>query len=291
MKRLFLLSAILLLLINNPLTAQTKNFIDTTKLWSIVVLPYLQVNDYYGFYHRINRDSININDTLYNTVQKSLEKEHVNWTDYGYIREDENGDVFYRIDQDSKEGIIYSMNLIKGDSIEVAFRMNDKLYFRNLEVIDIDTVILSNKSLKRIDFGYEKWIESIGALSGLLYTYTGIVGGDSYELVCYFENDFNIYHNDQIVGIRISDCFAEDIPPFVPGSSHYDIYEVFPNPAKNLINIHSRDEPVHKVEIYNISGRKILEKHHENRISVQSLKSGMYYIRINERIVRQFVIE
>ena len=127
MKRVFLLSAVLLLLINNQLMAQPKNYIDTTKLWSIVVLPYLQVNDYYGFYLRINQDSIYINDTLYNTVQKSLEKEHVNWTEYGYIREDENGDVYYRIDQDSKEGIIYSMNLLEGDSIEVAFRMNDKL--------------------------------------------------------------------------------------------------------------------------------------------------------------------
>ncbi len=71
----------------------------------------------------------------------------------------------------------------------------------------------------------------------------------------------------------------------------YKNYSIYPNPAKNLINIHSRDEPVYKVEIYNITGRKILEKHHENRISVQSLKSGMYYIRINERIVGQFVIE
>lgn len=81
------------------------------------------------------------------------------------------------------------------------------------------------------------------------------------------------------------------IPPFVPGSSHYDIYEVFPNPAKNLINIHSRDEPVYKVEIYNITGRKVLERCLENRISLQSLKSGIYFIRINDRIVRQFVIE
>ena len=60
-----------------------------------------------------------------------------------------------------------------------------------------------------------------------------------------------------------------------------NIFSVYPNPASQLVTVSSKSQNA-TVEIYNVTGRRILSKtlsFGDNRINVSSLKSGVYLAR------------
>ena len=57
---------------------------------------------------------------------------------------------------------------------------------------------------------------------------------------------------------------------------------VYPNPVSNNLHIKSK-ENILKIEIYNLLGKKLIEKENSSFISLSNLKSNMYLVRIYSR--------
>jgi hypothetical protein len=61
-----------------------------------------------------------------------------------------------------------------------------------------------------------------------------------------------------------------------------NVLEIYPNPVATTLQINS-EETMHFVEIYNATGKKVLEiTTNENNIDVSKLNQGIYYIRLSE---------
>jgi len=57
-------------------------------------------------------------------------------------------------------------------------------------------------------------------------------------------------------------------------------FSVFPNPAKDVLNIKSSSEKI-KIQIYNILGKLVLEKEVvTSELDIKSLKSGLYILKV-----------
>jgi endonuclease I len=73
------------------------------------------------------------------------------------------------------------------------------------------------------------------------------------------------------------------------------VFRVYPNPAKNYINIELPDNETAYGTIYSIRGEKLKEFEVKNRVSVQSFRAGMYLLHIatSEQVYRSklFVID
>lgn len=59
-----------------------------------------------------------------------------------------------------------------------------------------------------------------------------------------------------------------------------DGFSIYPNPSSEFINILS-NQPVEKVEIYDINGRLLMEISNTSFINVTDLQSGIYFIQVN----------
>ncbi|WP_165454358.1 T9SS type A sorting domain-containing protein [Hyunsoonleella pacifica] len=68
---------------------------------------------------------------------------------------------------------------------------------------------------------------------------------------------------------------------------------VFPNPTNNIINIHS-NKSFDTLELYTIQGKKIISVKSQNKLSIDSLESGIYILKIksqqNKQVVKRIVI-
>jgi hypothetical protein len=59
------------------------------------------------------------------------------------------------------------------------------------------------------------------------------------------------------------------------------LFSVYPNPAKNILNINSKTE-ISNVKLFDITGKKVLEanKLNNNQVNINSLKTGLYLLQI-----------
>jgi hypothetical protein len=58
--------------------------------------------------------------------------------------------------------------------------------------------------------------------------------------------------------------------------------KVFPNPAKNTLNLSSPIKAITKVEVFSVIGKKVLTvKNNLEKINIEELSSGMYFIKIS----------
>ena len=61
----------------------------------------------------------------------------------------------------------------------------------------------------------------------------------------------------------------------------FNVFEIYPNPAKNIINIHTNLNESFKINLTDINGKKILEKvfsGYDNQLNINNLDSGIYFI-------------
>jgi len=260
-----------------------SHFIDTNKLWSVLHYPYMHWPQHTTHYLKIGH-STTINDTVYYELIRSDDRDHVDWNNYGYIREDSAGKVFYRITNTSSEGLVYHNNAQKGDTLLVATRRYDANFLRNYEMtIDsIDSIELSGEIRKRFFLldGIETWIEGIGALSGFLYNWNGYVGGDQYILLCFKQNDTLVYKMPTNM-----DCF--DINTSTRPIDNQEEVKIYPNPVidKRFI-LHCQESGTYRIKIYNVLSELIIEFMVEDisqqEIQLDSFQKGIYFIHIED---------
>ncbi len=90
------------------------------------------------------------------------------------------------------------------------------------------------------------------------------------------------------------DCDGADLLSSVDIIDAFSIH-IFPNPASHFINVNIKGNRNCKVNIYNLSGRKIAVYSHLNNIPVHDMAEGLYIMEVldldsGDRLLRQVVV-
>jgi hypothetical protein len=72
-------------------------------------------------------------------------------------------------------------------------------------------------------------------------------------------------------------------------------FMIAPNPAKEVVTINSKTEPLTKVAIFNILGQKVMDLNFADSLSenidISKLQSGMYLVKINSTTTKRLLID
>ena len=277
----FLLAS--LMLITTFLVSQTEKVIVNENCnWSTLEIHCMpNGNNYSTYFIKFEGDTV-IDNLVYKKIWRCDEESQINWGFYGFIREDENQRVYLK-PPGYFEGMIYDFSVSVGDTIEArnVYLNNDTLHF---VVTQVDSVLLLTDYRKRIKlFEYinqkeEIWVEGLGSYFGILNScndsYGAVCGG--YESLCYEETGTLVYQNP-----AYSTCyFAATV-----GNNELisEKFQVYPNPAKDFVSIDFTDIGRREIEIFDITGKKILKKTTTNRnfiLYLQEVDNGIYFIKV-----------
>ncbi len=183
-----------------------------------------------------------------------------NATSIGGIREDSLKRIYYsgNIVRESKplkienpEILLFDFAVNIGDTI---WNGNTNID-RKLIVEDIDTIHVGNSLRKKFFFNYNwvEWTEGIGSNSGLLFAAKDFLIGSSSSnsLICFFQNDTVLFHNEYY-----NDCFPSTVS--IESKKLNLGIQVSPNPVSgNNIRFEWKTSEIETVEIYNLLGEPI----------------------------------
>ena len=106
-----------------------QSIVSTNKMWNNIIHYYY---DYYAWgteHIKFTTDTI-IDSFTYKKVERSLDENQQNWLSYGYIRENEAKQIFYKIAPADTERLLYDLNALVNAMqgfIFVSVFMNDSL--------------------------------------------------------------------------------------------------------------------------------------------------------------------
>ncbi len=276
----------------------SQSIVTSNKLWDNIIYYYMSFQ--IGTEHiKFTNDTV-IDTITYKQVERSLDEAQLNWSPYGFIRENANKQVFYKVHASDTDRLLFDLNAQLHDTIHAytlitaygTMTLMTAPFYVNL----IDSVRIGQVFRKRINLGlfpydslsvYERWVDSTGSLKGgMLHNYCHYVGCDSQFLVCYFEDGILKYHDPSL-----SSCYnatamdeATDTAPEVT---------IFPNPITDVstLNINGvKDISSISIRLYNILGREVLSRQGENRIEIdkKDIAPGAYFYRmvLNKKIMR-----
>ena len=73
----------------------------------------------------------------------------------------------------------------------------------------------------------------------------------------------------------------------------FSAISIYPNPVTNTLNITSENTDIEKLNIYSITGQKVLKQHiNTNTVDVSNLSKGMYFIEITtseRKTIKKFI--
>jgi len=290
MKKITLLVVSIILLFQAHAQYNTE-LIDTTKLWSSWRGGSWLPPDYrISSYHKFQGDTV-INQISYKKIWESLDEPQLNWELKGFIHSDENESIYVR-DLFDNEGLIYNFNVQVGDTFTLYNPFNEGLVFEVLIAEKDSTFIIpANQFRKRIKLqgndiwaGEEYWIEGIGSSAGILMSGADIVqltGWAMYDPLCQWENDTLVYSNPEY-----NSCFITVSTPEIELESPK--ITIHPNPLvyKSTITINGIQAKNYTIEIFDISGIKVLDYHIQADekivINKEMLEPGLYLINLND---------
>jgi len=232
-----------------------------------------------------------INSITYKNVKRSSTENQINWSPYGFIRENESKQVFYKINAGGPERLLYDMNVQSHQTILV-YGLVTSYTYENLDsmrfyIRNIDSILIDQSYHRRINLTlpgdtaqvFEQWIDSIGSLGGMLHNQYYYVGGDHFSLQCFFENGVLKYHDpnyDNCVYFTGTDEKTDFAPTF----------SVFPNPISDIaiLAIKGAEEKESiSVCFFNLLGKEVYRSSGEDRITLSKsdFKPGIYFFKIS----------
>ncbi|MFH2143751.1 MAG: T9SS type A sorting domain-containing protein [Bacteroidota bacterium] len=261
-----------------------QEIVDTSKMWGTAIhrLPsFTIITEYIKF----NQDTV-IDTNTYKKVFRSTDEFQSNWIPYGYIREAIDKKVFYRTDTSSQEYLIYDFEANINDTIDVTsiYSYSNSWCLSNLPFIvdSIDTIFFAGQDRRQYylfsNYGgsvTEIWLEGIGSIHGILHNWDGSVGGDGYDLLCYWENEVLKYHNS-----IYSECYWYYTN--IGDPIDLNVY-VFPNPVTDKLFIEMFNKDIsYSVELMNIVGQVIFNGNFidDGEIDVSGFSKGIYFLKI-----------
>jgi len=273
----------------NLCAQQNFRFADSTAQWNE-----LYFNYGFGLYeifntvvYKADRDTI-INNTNY---QKITSADSVKTY---FLRQDSAKSVYIRRYRDSIDYKIYDFGKNAGDT----FRIKDAEYYFNdihVKIDSTDTVMLGAKLRKRLyvsvsGWSPDIWIEGIGSLNTHLWSPSvqlDWVDGEGRNLLCYFENDSLLFHNNKWPDT----CHIHRVTSI--NEIAKSDFKIYPNPVtQNYITIES--ENLHDnatFQLFDLTGRLLLQQQLTGKITsiiLHKLSKGMYQCSVtsNQTIVR-----
>jgi hypothetical protein len=238
-------------------------------------------NNYSTYYIKFEGETI-IDGFAYKSIWRCDEEDQLNWNFYGYIREDNDHRVYLK-PPDYDEGLIYDFGVSIGDTLQARniYLNNDIL---NFIVTHIDSVQLGDGFKKRISlYEYinqkdEFWIEGLGSYFGILNSCNNAYGGacGGYEALCFEDNGVIVYQNP-----GYSDCYYA-VNVGMDLNYTYSL-RIYPNPAKEFVNIEVGENSDVEIEIFDLIGRKFFNKIYlDNKIllNLQMMDKGTYVMKV-----------
>ena len=299
MRTKIILIIIALFAITKTYSQTYEPIVDTTKMW--VVYEY-GMDPFAGrtYAYKITSDSVFINTKYWHNVLISEDSSYSQWTSYynAKIRE-ENKIVYYFDDVFPNVDTMYNFNLSVGDTCFV-----NTSYWYLIENIFNDFFAGKNRYTQSI-YGISDTIYSgIGSKQGGLFGAI-ILTGSGKELVCYYENDSLLYLNSDY-----NSCYIDNTTNNI-NILRTSVFEIYPNPAKDIVQITINKEQLNKntsIFIYDVYGRvvrvitnpqgEVISSNNEIAtatprndvitIDVSQLPKGIYFIKIGN-ITKKFV--
>jgi hypothetical protein len=265
--------------------------VDTTKSWSTVIhrLPsYTIITESIKFGADTTIDFVN-----YKKVCRSTDESQNIWEDYGFIRETVDKKVYYRTDS-TDEVLLYDFGLELNDIVEVygigSYGNTYSLSPMTFMLTQIDSVFLGGEHRKQFHLNpvsqYDTlqtpsdfWIEGIGSKSGILHWDAFLVGGDSFQLLCYFENDLQVYQNPSYTSCYYFWTGIDD-------KTFKENLRIYPNPMTNTSTIFIENHvpgKTYTLEIFDLLGRRVCEHNINDSVVINrnDFKSGLYVFKVN----------
>lgn len=230
-----------------------------------------------------------------------------------YVREDSTGKIFFKHPVTGFTFMLFDKNAEIGNiwsyPIDTCWTASSYYYnggcqqinnYCRFQVDEIDTVVLNNKPAKRIKLNFSQSINQPYEPNKTTFLYEPF----GFQLFTFLLRSYcsadldeklgvglRCYEDDYWGLISFTDSVACDSSWLIPTSINKinDIgFELFPNPASNLLNIQIKENQgnVFQMDIVDLQGRKVLSKQIINsmnvQVSISNLKSGMYFINIEQ---------
>jgi hypothetical protein len=299
MKKFFLLFLYMLI----TLCSFAQSIVISTNLWSNVFSLEPSGNLRTEKIRFTSDTTINI--LSYKLVERTLDSSQVNWTRYGFIREDSDKRVYYKLNAAGPDMLLYALNLHIGDSV-IAYGINTLNFTVFMDsamyhVTAIDSMLIGSNYRKQLHLSGNPggkmveaalWIDSTGGMGGMLHNWNLKVGEDGYSLLCFEENGVLKYHNPYPFYTNCYVTTGTDNPV-----EKEEIISLSPNPANDQLMILRKDNNYPRdIVIQDGLGRTCFRENNFTRgtIDVSSFREGIYFIRYSDAracMVKKFIIK
>jgi len=283
-----LLSFVVFLLAIQTNYAQETYFplLDTNKTWHVAEGGFGAITNTYTY--KCMGDTVYDGDQ-YHILWRSDEEFPVNWSKWGYIREEDH-EVYYSPFNPStiEPELLYNFNAGVGDTLSVscfAYNSNNPAH---LVIVEIDSVLINNEYRKRTWYdcagwneskNFRYWIEGIGSDNGLIEPgfYCTIIC-PTIELLCVKDDGDLLFMNEYF-----SECYIVNVDETIQNNH---LFEVYPNPAKNylLISPVSNNLVSNSLVLTSLQGiiieEFVLNPEQPTTIDISNLESGLYFYKI-----------
>ncbi|NOX47336.1 MAG: T9SS type A sorting domain-containing protein [Chlorobi bacterium] len=250
--------------------------VDPGKMWSY--MEYTNFPPWYKktYYHKFMGDTV-IDQLTYVKVWQSEDENYQSWTPNGYIRSDENGDV-YCLSNNFYGGLIYRFDVQVGDTFTI---YNPSSWQFQVEVLSVDSVFVSplGQYRKRIvltapEVGWateESWIEGIGSMAGILNSGFQAVPltGSWYDMLCEWQDGTKVFSNPDWPYCFMTTVSTPETPENKQGIT------IFPMPlvSNSVIGINKQLKNG-RIIIVDVFGKTIKEIAVSGRESIPIQKGG-----------------
>ena len=259
--------------------AQNNTIVNDNSSWAILsygVCPECPVLTQYVYF---NGDSI-IADYSYKKVFSCDDRLHENIKYEGLMREHDKKTYFIPANSET-EYLLYDFSLEEGMTFEYTDWRPYSIKIQRY--VKVDSVEIKGVQKKRIsltgqpsndNYVLATWIENIGSSSGLFYPCGYILAGSNRKLLCYFEDNELIYKNPEY-----SECYYDSNATSVQ-TIEIDDYNVCPNPVDDILTVSSLNNTALRIEIFDISGKKVYSKIYDDAIDVSCFSKGLYLLKV-----------
>jgi len=117
-------------------------------------------------------------------------------------------------------------------------------------------------------------IENVGSLHGLMYPDWYLSVGEFRKLLCYTQNGVLLYQNP-----NYSKCYysLEDFTSVE--TRKIDVCSIHPNIVDDILTVSCSNGTISRIEIFDISGKKVYSQPYKNTIDVHSFPKGLYLLK------------
>ncbi|MCB0408897.1 MAG: T9SS type A sorting domain-containing protein [Flavobacteriales bacterium] len=184
----------------------------------------------------------------------------------------------------NQELLLYNFNKTIGDTILYSYLDSSYIY-----IYDIDSILIDNSYRKQYHYYYtnngsmscypnsQNYVEGLGDINNGLFSILMIYFESSYYFGCYQDNQISYVNYYNVTNCETVSTNNKEV---------IELIEIYPNPAKEKLNIRLDNYKNSKLEIYDILGNRLftfLPTNNDNWIDISILKTGIYILKIIDK--------